>query len=150
MNPNDKEKSGIEIEAPDKPKDTAPEAGIDEIGELQGETTAEIRTLQNFYQRDADIEEFGEKLNLSKKDVEDFWDDPGKWFSNLIDNIKRGVDVKPYLTYSLNKQHLNTVYEMNANALTNWFGNEGLNLNWKLVSSAKELQYQDFRYRRGV
>lgn len=32
------------------------------------------------------------KAMQSKQDVEDFWDDPGKWFSNLIDNIKRGVD----------------------------------------------------------
>ncbi|WP_290735042.1 hypothetical protein [Halobacteriovorax sp. JY17] len=41
---------------------------------------------------DDEADKLHAKAVQSKKDVEDFWDDPGKWFSNLIDNIKKGVD----------------------------------------------------------
>ena len=41
---------------------------------------------------DSEADKLHAKAIQSKKDVEDFWDNPGKWFSNLIDNIKKGVD----------------------------------------------------------
>lgn len=60
------------------------------VWDLVSKGTKSLFDLGGWFDDEAD--KLHAKAVQSKKDVEDFWDDPGKWFSNLIDNIKRGVD----------------------------------------------------------
>ncbi len=60
------------------------------VWDLVSKGTKSLFDIGGWFDDEAD--KLHAKAIQSQKDVEDFWDDPGKWFSNLIDNIKKGVD----------------------------------------------------------
>ncbi|CBW27715.1 putative exported protein [Halobacteriovorax marinus SJ] len=60
------------------------------VWDLVSKGTKSLFDIGGWFDDEAD--KLHAKAIQSKKDVEDFWDNPGKWFSNLIDNIKKGVD----------------------------------------------------------